>query len=112
MSDAVPDRLEDLPRGEYAFPGPLRDRLVTAILAGDKTSTTSLAEGYRAEGTPLPRVGDLEAVVDSDETQERCQPSPTRRRRWVDARAASRPRIVDQRQGSGGAHRPPCPRAA
>ena len=32
-----------LPLAEFAFPGPLRDALVAAILDGTKTSTTSLA---------------------------------------------------------------------
>ncbi|WP_300681945.1 ASCH domain-containing protein [Nocardioides sp.] len=57
---------EDLPIGEYAFPGPLRDRLVGAILAGEKTSTSSLVIGWEHDGEPLPQVGDREAVVDSD----------------------------------------------
>lgn len=54
-----------LPIGEYAFPGPLRDRLVAAILDGTKTSTSCLLEEYRREGEPLPRPGDREAVIDS-----------------------------------------------
>ncbi len=58
--------LTALPRGEYAFPGPLRDRLVAAILDGSKTSTASLEDEYLQEGEPLPAVGDMEAVVDSD----------------------------------------------
>lgn len=58
--------LADVPIGEYAFPGPLRDRLVAAILDGTKTATACLLEELRRDGEPLPRVGDLEAVVDSD----------------------------------------------
>jgi uncharacterized protein YhfF len=54
-----------LPRAEFAFPGPLRDRLVAVILTGAKTSTSSLLLGYEVEGEALPRVGDREAVVDS-----------------------------------------------
>ena len=57
--------LESMPRAEFAFPGPLRDRLVAAILAGAKTATTSLLLGYEVEGERLPRVGDRAAVVDS-----------------------------------------------
>ncbi|WBB68593.1 ASCH domain-containing protein [Micromonospora sp. WMMD812] len=57
--------LDDLPRAEFAFPGPLRDRLVAAILAGTKTSTSSLVLGYEREGEPLPRVGQRSVVVDS-----------------------------------------------
>lgn len=55
-----------LPAGHYAFPGPLRDALVSAILSGAKTSTTSLVEEYARSAEPLPRVGELEAVLDSD----------------------------------------------
>ncbi|MFF2045387.1 ASCH domain-containing protein [Kitasatospora sp. NPDC058170] len=54
-----------LPVEEFAFPGPLRDRLVAAILSGAKTSTTGLLAEYRHEGVPLPRVGTRAAVVDS-----------------------------------------------
>jgi uncharacterized protein YhfF len=55
----------DLPTAEFAFPGPLRDRLVAAILDGTKTSTTGLLEEYRREGTSVEEVGALELVVDS-----------------------------------------------
>ena len=57
--------LEGMPRAEFAFPGPLRDLLVAAILAGAKTATTSLLLGYEVEGERLPRAGDRAAVVDS-----------------------------------------------
>lgn len=56
---------EDLPAAEFAFPGPLRDQLVGAILAGDKTTTTGLVADYEHEGVPLPRPGQRQAVVDS-----------------------------------------------
>ncbi|MEU5161869.1 ASCH domain-containing protein [Streptomyces sp. NPDC020875] len=55
-----------LPRAEFGFPGPLRDRLVGAIRDGTKTATTSLAAEYAAEDAPLPGVGDRSVVVDSD----------------------------------------------
>ena len=55
--------LHDLPRAEFAFPGPLRDRLVAAILSGSKTSTTSLLLDYG----PLPGPGQRFAVVDSED---------------------------------------------
>jgi uncharacterized protein YhfF len=55
----------DLPVAEFAFPGPLRDRLVTAILAGDKTSTTGLREEYVREGEAIGPVGRRELVIDS-----------------------------------------------
>lgn len=59
--------LDDLPREEFAFPGPLRDRLVAAILSGAKTATTGLLRGYERENEPLPQVGDRSAVVDSQD---------------------------------------------
>lgn len=55
----------DLPVSEYAFPGPLRDQLVGAILSGEKTSTTSLVAGYELDAEPLPAVGDRAVVIDS-----------------------------------------------
>jgi hypothetical protein len=56
---------EDLPLAEFGFPGPLRDQLVAAILAGDKTTTTGLVADYEIGNEPLPRPGVREAVVDS-----------------------------------------------
>ncbi|MES2093925.1 MAG: ASCH domain-containing protein [Actinomycetota bacterium] len=53
-----------LPLEEFAFPGPLRDQLVGAILDGSKTSTSALVEGYR-DDEPLPVVGDRGVVVNS-----------------------------------------------
>ena len=50
---------------EFAFPGPLRDQLVAAILAGDKTTTSGLVADYEHEGDPLPRPGERHAVIDS-----------------------------------------------
>jgi uncharacterized protein YhfF len=52
-------------RAEFAFPGPLRDKLVGAILDGTKTTTTALLAGYEADGDAPPVVGDRELVVDS-----------------------------------------------
>jgi uncharacterized protein YhfF len=57
--------LDDLPRAEFGFPGPLRDQLVAAILSGVKTSTASLVLGYERFGEALPEVGSVSAVVDS-----------------------------------------------
>src|SRR2546422_10579883 len=57
----------DLPKFELAFPGPLRDQLVAAVLSGAKTSTTGLLAGYEAEGEPLPQVADRRIMVDSDD---------------------------------------------
>jgi uncharacterized protein YhfF len=55
----------DLPVFEFAFPGPLRDKLVAAVLEGSKTTTTGLLQDYEIEGEPLPVVGSRAAVVDS-----------------------------------------------
>lgn len=54
-----------LPEAEFAFPGPLRDRLVAAILSGEKTATASLVLEYEVAGEQLPQVGDRSALVDS-----------------------------------------------
>ena len=51
--------------GEFAFPGPLRDQLVAAILGGAKTTTTGLLDDYERDGEPLARPGDREVVIDS-----------------------------------------------
>jgi uncharacterized protein YhfF len=56
---------EDLPVAEFAFPGPLRDQLVAAVLAGRKTTTTGLVADYEHEGEPLPEPGLRQAVADS-----------------------------------------------
>lgn len=56
-----------LPQAEFAFPGPLRDQLVAAILSGAKTATTSLLTGYEREDEPLPKVGGQSVLVDSGE---------------------------------------------
>lgn len=55
----------DLPRATFAFPGPVRDALVAAILEGAKTSTTGLIADFEKAGDPLPEVGRGAAVVDS-----------------------------------------------
>ncbi|RLP88437.1 ASCH domain-containing protein [Micromonospora sp. BL4] len=61
------DVIDELPRAEFAFPGPLRDRLVAAILSGAKTSTSALLVGYERANEPLPEVGERAAVVDSED---------------------------------------------
>lgn len=58
---------EDLPPIEFAFPGPLRDMLVAAVLSGAKTSTTGILAEYEADGEPLPVAGETMVIVDSDE---------------------------------------------
>ncbi|MBT2587053.1 ASCH domain-containing protein [Arthrobacter sp. ISL-95] len=57
---------EQLPVIEFAFPGPLRDRLVSAIRTGRKTATSSLLHEYEVGNEPLPAVGDRGAVIDSN----------------------------------------------
>jgi uncharacterized protein YhfF len=56
---------DDLPLAEFAFPGPLRDQLVAAILSGDKTTTSGLVVDYEHEDDPLPLPGLRQRVVDS-----------------------------------------------
>jgi uncharacterized protein YhfF len=56
---------EDLPVAEFAFPGPLRDQLVAAILDGTKTTTTGLLVDFEQDGSPLPGPGLRQAVIDS-----------------------------------------------
>jgi uncharacterized protein YhfF len=58
--------LDALPTVEFAFPGPLRDQLVAAILSGAKTTTSGLVLEYERENEPLPKIGQQSAVVDSD----------------------------------------------
>jgi len=55
----------DLPVAQFGFPGPLRDKLVAAILDGTKTTTTGLLQDYEIDGEPLPEAGRRLAVVDS-----------------------------------------------
>jgi uncharacterized protein YhfF len=55
----------ELPLAEFGFPGPLRDRLVAAVLSGEKVTTTGLLEEYRREEIALPEPGGRELVVDS-----------------------------------------------
>lgn len=65
---ALPGEYAPLPRAEFAFPGPLRDRLVGAILAGAKTATTSLLREYGTGGggdEPMPEPGARSLLVDS-----------------------------------------------
>lgn len=62
---AVPEEYASLPTGEFAFPGELRDRLVGAILAGEKTTTSFLHAELEADGDEPPSVGRREVVIDS-----------------------------------------------
>ncbi|MGW1772357.1 ASCH domain-containing protein [Streptomyces sp. NPDC002104] len=56
---------EDLPPLAFAFPGPLRDRLVAAVLSGAGTTTTTVLADYAAAGDPLPVAGERMVVIDS-----------------------------------------------
>src|SRR6266496_2855289 len=51
----------------FAFPGPERDRLVDAVLKGDKTATSSLLAEWILDDQELPAVGDRREVLDSDD---------------------------------------------
>ena len=51
----------------FAEPGPLRDELTAAALAGTKTATASLVAELEADGDPIPRPGDRSILLDSDD---------------------------------------------
>jgi uncharacterized protein YhfF len=57
--------VQDLPVFEFGFPGPLRDRLVAAVLDGSKTTTTALAQDYELDQEPPPVPGYRATVIDS-----------------------------------------------
>lgn len=65
MAQDALEPISELPRGAFAFPGPLRDALVTAILDGIKTTTSSLLVEHPRDHDPREDVGTLEAVLDS-----------------------------------------------
>jgi uncharacterized protein YhfF len=56
---------EELRIIEFGFPGKLRDRLVGAVLAGEKTATTGLLIEWELDNEPLPRSGERLLVIDS-----------------------------------------------
>jgi uncharacterized protein YhfF len=56
---------------DAAFPGPLRDQLVSAILSGEKTSTTSLLTEYEIEVEELSQIGERRIVVERFRLVER-----------------------------------------
>ncbi len=49
---------------ELGFPGPLRDRLVAAVLRGTKTATSSLLADWQRDDEQLPVVGERQLVID------------------------------------------------
>jgi uncharacterized protein YhfF len=55
--------------GEAVFalgvPGPLRDRLVAAVLAGEKVATSSLLAEHEDDGEPLLTPGQRWVMIDS-----------------------------------------------
>jgi uncharacterized protein YhfF len=51
----------------FGPPGPMRDRLVSAIRRGEKTASSSLLAEWEADREPLPAAGDRLTVVDSDD---------------------------------------------
>ncbi|WP_432925412.1 2'-5' RNA ligase family protein [Microbispora sp. CA-135349] len=57
--------LGEPPVAEFAFPGPLRERLVAAILSGAKTASAGLLADYEHCGDPLPAAGRWAALIDS-----------------------------------------------
>ena len=54
------------PPVEFAFPGPLRDKLVAAVLSGAKNASSGLRAEWEADGEPLPVLGQRQTVVDSE----------------------------------------------
>lgn len=61
------ERHDELHIAEFGLPGELRDRLVAAILTGEKTATTGLLVEWELDSAPLPRPGERMLVVDSSE---------------------------------------------
>ena len=59
---------EALPPVEFAFPGPLRERILAAVESGAKTATSSLLLEYEVVGEPIPVVGDRGVAIDSEGT--------------------------------------------
>jgi uncharacterized protein YhfF len=57
---------DELPAAEFGFPGELRDRLVAAILSGEKTATTGLYAEYEEEGARPGEPGARRLVLDSE----------------------------------------------
>jgi uncharacterized protein YhfF len=51
----------------FAFPGPERDRLVAAVLRGEKTATSSLLAEWLLDDMELPVAGERRDVLDSND---------------------------------------------
>ncbi len=55
-------------KAEFGFRGtPLREKLVAAILRGEKTATAGLVVDYERDGDPIPQPGERYLVVDNDD---------------------------------------------
>jgi uncharacterized protein YhfF len=62
------DGVEGLPKAHFGFPGPLRERLIKAILDGHKTATAGLLLEYEpTTAEPLATPGLRAVVVDSND---------------------------------------------
>lgn len=55
--------LEDL---SLVPPGPVLDRLLDAVMRGEKTATSALEIGFTQIGAPLPRIGQRYRLLDSE----------------------------------------------
>ncbi|UYM05280.1 ASCH domain-containing protein [Solicola gregarius] len=60
---------DSLPPFDLGEPGPMRERLVEAVLAGRKTATSSLRVYYDMDNAWLPRVGNRFSLVNSARDQ-------------------------------------------
>jgi uncharacterized protein YhfF len=65
MTETAPRRIDGMPVAEFAFPGPLREELIAAILRGEKTTTSGLLSDYEREGDAIARPGEQQVVIDS-----------------------------------------------
>ena len=61
-----PTELLGMPAFGFADAGPVRDELTAAVLAGEKTATTSLVVDYVIDGARLPTVGERSVIFGSD----------------------------------------------
>ncbi len=59
--------MSELPPFNLAFPGPLRDQLVAAVLSGEKVATTGLVAEFEIDGEEIPEVGNRYALMNSAE---------------------------------------------
>lgn len=70
MSD-VPAKYERLSRWSFGDNPKLADELLALVLAGKKTATCGALWQYEADGTPMPKPGELSVVLDGSKTP-RC----------------------------------------